>query len=355
MEFKNDWEQAQARLLAWWRCEMVDRACIQVTAPRDGVVPRSIPDPGSVEAGWTDLDYVVESQGERIRCTYYGGEAFPLFHANLGPDIFAGFLGAPVHFAPDTSWADPTIMDWETRPKLALDPDNRWWRLMIDLLAAAADAGRGKWITGIPDTHAGGDALAALRGRQELCFDLIDRPDQVRAAMAELVALVDPVYTAFFAEVAWQTEGSSSGWLPTWSTGRCSVIQCDLLALISPVMFEEFFLDELIAQARWLDQVIYHLDGPQCICHLDHLFSIPEIRAIQWVPGAGQPPMPYWIPLLKRIQAAGRALHLAVNPEDVEVLMRELSPAGLMLHTSVATEAEAKALVRQVAHWSCHA
>jgi hypothetical protein len=354
MEFKDDWEQAQQRLLAWWCCDVVDRACIQVTAPRAGVTPRSIPDPGTVDARWTDVDYVVESQGERIRCTYYGGEAFPLFNPNLGPDIFAGFLGAPIHFAPDTSWADPIITDWETRPALALDPNAPWWRLQIGLLATAADAGRGKWITGIPDTHAGGDALAALRGRQELCFDLIDRPTAVQTAMAELTALVDPVYTAFFDLVDWQMQGSSSGWLPTWSTGRCNVIQCDLLALISPAMFERLFLEELQVQARWLDRVIYHLDGPQCIAHLDLLLAIPQIRAIQWVPGAGQPPMPYWIPLLKRIQAAGRALQLTVNPEDVEVLMAELSPAGLMLYTTVGSEAEARELMRQVTRWTRH-
>lgn len=352
MQFKDDWDQAQQRLLAWWECEVVDRACIQVTAPRQGVTLRSIPDPGSVEARWTDIDYVVESQGDRIRCTYYGGEAFPLFNPDLGPDIFAGFLGAPIHFAPDTSWADPLITAWETRPMLALDPKNPWWQLQTGLLAAAAEAGRGKWLTGIPDTHAGGDALAALRGRQALCFDLIDHPDEVQAAMSELAAMVDPVYSAFYAYVDWQTQGSSSGWLPTWSTGRCNVIQCDLLALISPAMFERFFLEELVVQARWLDRVIYHLDGPQCICHLDHLLAIPEIRAIQWVPGAGQPPMPHWIPLLKRIQAAGRALHLTVNPEEVPVLLAELSPAGLLLQTSVASESEAKDLVHHVARWT---
>ncbi len=352
MQTKGDWDQVQQRYLAWWQCEVIDRACIQVTAPRADVTPRPIPDPGSVEARWTNIAYVVESQGERLRCTYYGGEAFPLFNPNLGPDIFAGFLGAPIHFAPDTSWADPVIADWETRPAFALDPGNHWWRLQTDLLAAAVQAGHGRWLTGIPDTHAGGDALAALRGRQALCLDLIDHPAAVQAAMAELAAMVDPVYTAFYALLDWQAQGSSSGWLPTWSTGRCNVIQCDLLALISPAMFERFFLEELIVQARWLDQVIYHLDGPQCIRHLDLLLAIPEIRAIQWVPGAGQPPMSHWIPLLRRIQAAGRALHLTVTPDEVETLFTELAPNGLMLHTSVASEAEARALVRAVARWT---
>jgi hypothetical protein len=352
MQYKDDWQDAQARLLAWWRGEVLDRACIQVTAPRAGVTPRPIPAPDTIDACWTDIDYVVAGQGERIRRTYYGGEAFPLFNPNLGPDIFAAFLGAPLHFAPDTSWADPIIHDWSARPRLCLDPDNPWWRLQTDLVAAASEAGHGKWLTGIPDTHSGGDALAALRGRQELCYDLVDCPEAVAAAMAELSAMVLDVYAGFYNLLDWQTTGSSSGWLPTWSWGRCNVIQCDFIALISPVMFERHFLEELAVQARWLDQVIYHLDGPQCIRHLDLLFSIPEIRAIQWVPGAGAPPMPHWIPLLKRIQAAGRGLHLNVEPGDVEILLAELAPEGLMLQTSVASEAEARDLVAAVARWT---
>jgi hypothetical protein len=351
VDYKDDWEQAQARLLAWWQCEVIDRACIQVYAPRAGVQPSPPPVPTSEEARWTDIDYVVAAQGERMRCTYFGGEAFPLFNPDLGPDIFAAFLGAPLHFAPDTSWADPILTDWETRPPLRLDPANHWWQLQTGLVAAGKAAGQGKWLAGIPDTHSGGDALAALRGRQALCFDLIDRPEQVEAAMAELTEMVVDVYARFYALLDWQQQGSSSGWLPTWSTGRCNVIQCDFLALISPAMAERFIMQELATQARWLDQVIYHLDGPQCICHLDWLLTIPKIHAIQWVPGAGNLPMTRWIPLLQRIQAAGRAIHISVEPREVEVCLRELKPEGLLMQTTVASEAEARDLVRRVEHW----
>ena len=52
--------------------------------------------------------------------------------------------------------------------------------------------------------------------------------------------------------------------------------------------------------------------------------------------------------MLHRIQAAGRALHLAVEPEEVELLMRELKPEGLCLETSCQREEEARDLVRLV-------
>jgi hypothetical protein len=311
-----------------------------------------IPAPATIEARWTDLDYVVERQAEDIRCTYYGGEAFPLFNPNLGPDIFAAFLGAPISFAEDTSWVDPIIEAWDPRPRLALDKENPWWRLQNDLLVRAQEAGQGNWITGIPDTHSGGDALSALRGRQQLCYDLVDREDAVCGAMAQLEPIVLEVYEEFYPTVDSAQVGSSSGWLPTWSTGRSNVIQCDFIALISPAMFEKHFLHELATQAAWLDRTIYHLDGPDCIRHLDLLLSIPQIRAIQWVPGAGAPPMPHWIPLLKRIQHAGRGLHLQTEPEHVETLLRELSSRGLMLNTAVSSQKRAEDLIGNVARWT---
>lgn len=352
MLYKEDWELAQERLLAWWEQEIVDRACIQVTALRRGFTPREIPAPKSIEDRWTDLDYVIESQGEKIGATYYGGEAFPLFNPNLGPDMFAAFLGAPVTFAEDTSWVDPIIDGWDPAPRFELDRQNKWYPMQMELVARAQEAGRGRWITGIPDTHSGGDALSALRGRQQLCLDLVDNPEAVQAAMADLEPLVLEVYDSFFPAVEYQRYGSSSGWLPIWGEGRANVIQCDFIALISAEMFERHFLHELALQAQWLDRTIYHLDGPDCIRHLDLLLSIPEIRAIQWVPGAGAPPMPYWIPLLRRIQEAGRSLHLQTEPEHVQTLLEELSPRGLMLNTSVDTEEEARDLIRFTARWT---
>jgi len=352
MLYKDDWESAQKRLLAWWEQEVIDRACIQVTAPRDNVTRRVIVTPPTVEECWTNLDYQLENQGDQIRCTYYGGEAFPLFNPDLGPDIFSAFLGAPIHFDPDTSWVDPVIDSWDPLPHYELDMDNRWWKMQMELLTRAHEEGRGKWITGLPDTHSGGDALSALRGRQELCFDLFDNAEAVTATMAVLQPIVLEVNEHFFPSVQTDTYGSSSGWLPSWYSGRTNSIQLDFIALISPDMFERFLLEELANHARYLDRAIYHLDGPDCIRHLDLLFTIPEIRAIQWVPGAGAPPMPHWIPMLKRIQESGRSLHLQTEPEHVQTLMEELSPHGLLINTRVDSEEEAMDLIHHVERWT---
>ena len=62
------------------------------------------------------------------------------------------------------------------------------------------------------------------------------------------------------------------------------MLQCDLSYMISPQMFGRFVLPELAASCRRLGNPAYHLDGPGEIPHVDMLLSIPELRAMQYVP-----------------------------------------------------------------------
>lgn len=99
MIYKREWEQAQQRTLAWWEGEAIDRVCLQVTAPRsDTIDDPSLPDPADLDAHWTDVDSVLARGADTTRRTFCGGEAFPLFRPNLGPDAFAAFFGAPLEF-----------------------------------------------------------------------------------------------------------------------------------------------------------------------------------------------------------------------------------------------------------------
>lgn len=358
MEYKPDWEQTQKRFLAWWEQEIVDRPCVLVTAPKEGCeqeIAEAITRPGtvSIEQWWTDIDYIIERTEKRIRSTFYGGDAFPLFNPNLGPDVFAAYFGAPLRFLDtDTNWVEHIIDDWDKAPELRPNPENRWWKLQTELLRAAHEAGRGRWLTGLPDTHAGGDALSALRGNARACVDLYDNPEAIRRAMTQLIIAMREVYDVYFRIVEPEKYGSSSGWLPSWCDGRTNAVQCDFIALISPPMMEEFILPSIIEEARALDRTVFHLDGPDAIPHLDTLLAVPEIHAIQWVHGAGNEPMTRWVPLLRRIQAAGKSLHLHCTPPEVPVLLQELQPEGLLLATGTATEAEARDLVELVSKQS---
>ena len=85
-----------------------------------------------------------------------------------------------------------------------------------------------------------------------------------------------------------------------------------------------------------MDYAIYHLDGVNQLPFLDDLLAIPEMTGIQWVPGAGKP-VPgtdEWMPVFKKIQAAGKNIVGSdVTPEYVGRMYKELDPRGLYVFT----------------------
>jgi hypothetical protein len=60
---------------------------------------------------------------------------------------------------------------------------------------------------------------------------------------------------------------------------------------------------------------------------------------------------PHWLPMLRRIQAAGKGLFLYTCPEELDALMDGLRPEGVILNLWAASPAEADALVAKVAAW----
>ncbi len=59
-----------------------------------------------------------------------------------------------------------------------------------------------------------------------------------------------------------------------------------------------------------------------------------------------------WVSLLRRIQKASKLVHISVPVSDVEPLLRELSPKGLMIETWCATEDEARTPLRKAFVWT---
>lgn len=360
---KQDWSQAEERMRAWWQGEIVDRPVVQVKAPRAGLNraylesltrPIGLP-PDRIHSWYTDPDQVIPRCEKLVDSIFWGGEAFPVvFPVSISlVAITAAYLGCPYHVHPTshTGWAAPIIDDWNNRPRLDFDPDNEWWRISHTLLDAAAQAAPSRFYVGVPDLNAPTEIVALLRDTQRLAIDLLENPELVQQAFAE-------------ANVAWLRYWQAANgaihqwidgyfyWMGIWSDRPSVDLQCDFNIMISSQMFDEFFLPHLEEQTRWVERTIFHLDGPGAIRHLDSLLSLPRLGGIQWVPGDGKPSMSKWLPLLRRIQSKGRLLVLACEPWEVEVLLSELEPEGLLLSTTCDSEQEAKDLLAKVPGWA---
>lgn len=352
--YKPDWAETKLRYSAWWAHEALDRCAIQVTAPRDGVAKTACPErPKTPEARWTDLDYISKLNEIGFRNTYFGGEAFPVWHPGYpGHTAIPAFLGCPTDLDFETGWWNPVLTGPDIDFKsLRLDKQGKWWQFTLRMLRRAAQECQGKAIPSIGAFGGCGDTLAAVRGSDRLLLDVMDRPEQVRAAESYFMDMWCEVYDEFYA-IVHAVSGGSTSWGGFWSPGKTYMAQNDFAYMISPKMYRELFVAEIEKQTRFLDHTMYHVDGEGNFAHVPALCELPRLQALQILPGDGKPSALHYLDVLKTVQRAGKNLQIYLDSDEVETALSRLSARGLMISTSCATEAEAKALLENAKKWS---
>ena len=205
------------------------------------------------------------------------------------------------------------------------------------------------------------DVLASLRGAQNTVYDLIDEPEEMEERIQQVTDVYFDYYDRFY-DLVKDTDGSSSYTVfQIWGEGKTAKIQCDFSALMSPNQFREFIVDSLRQQARKLDHVLYHLDGPDAIKHVDALMEIEEIDALQWTSGDHGPDgtLEDWYEIYDKARRAGKSLWIKVysgNVDDwirnVDRLVQRYGSHSMLLYFNPMPMADAKKLMAYAEeHW----
>jgi hypothetical protein len=359
MYYKDDWPQARERFLAFWEGEVVDRCCIAVQAPRDGsryVRPEPPGSPGELTRWWLDAEDNLERMLAEFEGTYYGGEAYPATTMCLGASVMAAYFGSRAELRPETVWYHPVIEDWGSANlsfDRAADP---LYRATIEATRYYAQESRDRYLVSLPELGSASDDLSLLRGMQPLVLDMMQQPSPVKAALSLLADTWVELNEELYAIAADANDGGCPiAWMQTWAPGPHYQMSCDFSAVLSPALFDEFIVPELRTYLQVNEFAVYHWDGPDAVKYLDSLLAIDGIDAIQWTQGAGSPPAsdPRWIPLYRKIQAAGRKLILPfVETSEVEALLAQISSRGLLIGTTAQSEEEARDLLRRVEGWT---
>ena len=354
-ELKPDFDEVLERYEAWWNCAVVDRPLAHITFPKPPEM--QIPWPEKTHATlrdrWMDTEYVVERAVADVTNRVFFADALPISWPNLGPEVFSAFYGCPLEFGESTSWSEPILEDWspESVAKLQLDTHNLYYRKILEITDALLDVAKGKFIVGYTDVHPGGDGVAAFRDPQQLCIDMIEHPAEIKALVEQVTDDFLTVYDVYYDKLAAAGMPSTS-WLPATCRGKYHIPSNDFSCMVSGKMFEEIFLPGIVRECQHVDRSIYHLDGPQALRFLDALLAVPEIHAIQWVAGAGRDYWADWIPVYRRIQAAGKAFCLYPPVEDLDHVFEALRPEGAWLIVSGVHDREmAESALRKIARW----
>lgn len=357
-EFKPDYEDVAKRYDAWWDCEVLDRPLVSIYLgkPESEQIPVPEKTHATLRERWLDFDYQVERACAEVANTIHYADALPVRYPNLGPEIFAAFYGCELEFGEMTSWSKPILESWDAADvdKIKLDVNSFYFKKIMELTDAFIEVARNKFIVGYTDLHPGGDAIAAFRDPQQLCMDILFHGAEIKSLSERLTNDYFTVYDLFHAKLS-AAHMPSTSWLPGICKGRYHIPSNDFACMIADDMFEEIFLPGIERECAYMDRNIYHLDGPNALRYLDRLMDIPNLHAIQWVPGAGREDWHDWIDVYRRIQARKKAFTLYLPVADLDEFMERLRPEGAWLTlTGVANQDQADAALKKLQRWGVH-
>lgn len=299
----------------------------------------------------SDPDFCCRENISRLKKTIIVGDTLPMAMPDFGTVVLAAYLGAEPGFGEATVWYNPIINRYEDHQTLEFNEENKWWKIHKLIFDQMNHINNGSFLIGCPALTPGLDCLAALRGTEELLMDMIDRPDLVKSKLQEIDRAYFDIYQKIFDMILMADGSSAFGYFSLWGPGKTSQLQCDVSAMLSPDMFAEFVVPHLREYCKWLDNSLYHLDGTQCLCHLDQLLSIKELRAIEWTPQSGieKGGNKRWHKLYAEVLEAGKSIQIVdVMPEEVIPLIEAIGNKGVYIMTHAEDRAQALRLADEV-------
>jgi hypothetical protein len=350
--WKTNWEESRPHYLDWWAGKGLVISMWEHLS-KEGAPHAEVACPPPArdwQQFWFDPEWRSSHLHYQLSRSSFKADILPVANTHLGPGSLAAILGSELEGSPDTIWIHPLKEPSDT---VALDENNPWWKLHLDLVKACRKNSDGRYFVGCPDLIEGMDTLASLRGTQPVLLDMIDRPEELERQLQAVNDIWFEVFERIYQEINIAGEMAFC-YFSLWAPGRMAKLQSDISGMMSPRTFRRFVQPFIRQQCQRLDYSMYHLDGVDATRHLNALLEIEELNAIQWTPGVGQPQGgdPCWFDLYRRIRAAGKAIMPCwVEVNELQPLLDSVGPEGVNVLMHFQSEHDIDAALEIAAHY----
>lgn len=294
-------------------------------------------------------EQIVENVYDIYNDTVCYGDALPIYWPNFGPGVVAAMTGiCNIEFQSGSIWYEPVAQKKLSEITPVIDPQNIWYKKIIEVTKLSIERLGPNMQTGFTDLGGILDVISSCRGAQNLIFDLIDCPQEVKRLTDEFHKVWWTYYDELKNLISKQNLGYSP-WALLWSDKPVNIIQCDFAYMISPAMFREFVLPELTQTISKLERSFFHLDGPGMVPHLDSLLEIEKLDGIQWIAGEGAASADQWTDLIPKILRSGKLVQLIINCEQTLNAIKNFGSQNIMyIVTDIMTKEKAGNFFREV-------
>jgi len=269
-------------------------------------------------------------------------------------------VGCPVVAGKESFFSKPFFSDWASfDKKVNTDTSNKWIaKILEDYKVLVEYFGETYPISCSTHMRGPADMISAVMGPSRFCLELYDNP----ADMKRLIRS----YTDTFIKVAKiqhemvkklkLKKGFTVSGFGLLTPIICQHVQDDAIALLSPELYREFFLESHQEIIRSFDSVFYHVH-PVSLFVVDEIVKMEKVEVIEInrEPVAIGPDMLSMIPALKKIQKHDKSVYMQFTDinfgadlieNEIDILLRNLSNEGLCINVCVADENDSKARIK---------
>lgn len=347
--WKQNWSQTREHFEAWWNHEGLVFGAWGTGLPSEHeheAVAEPVA-PESPEDRQTDAAYIANNIRFRMAHRAWPGDILPAAWPHGGTLPLATYLGAKPCYAPGNIWYESCMNDLMEHPTLRFDPSHPECRQLEQIVRETVRVAQGNYFVGMPALLGGLDVLAELRGTAELLIDMIENPEAVHRRLREIQDSYVPAFDRMYELIKLEDGSMCFGYFMLWGPGKVGLCQCDTAAMFSAEMFGEYVIPYLREQCAYLDRSMFHIDGSQCLIHLDQLLEIEDLDAIEYtpdpkVPGGGDPK---WYELYRQILRAGKSVWVAnLRKEQVLPLLDAIGGKGVYVSVNGLSKSDAESL-----------
>ena len=252
-------------------------------------------------------------------------------------------LGIPAKVGNESVWAKEGGFEYRDADRLDFSKENPWRKKYLEFVSALQDRYGDRYPVGQPILRGTSDMLAALRGSQQMIFDLYDHPEEFqRLARActeffiglvkDQLAITKPFHGGYEVEQ-----------FTLWAPGGIVRMQEDASALFSPGLYVKHLQEEDRRIAAAFPYDVLHLHSSS-LHLLDRFVDIEPQKCLEINKDQGGWGVDRMLPLFKRVQSRGKKLIVRgkLDQADLDLLREGLSPRGLFLQIVIDQPEEAR-------------
>lgn len=328
--WKKNWEESKKHYIDWWNNKGLVISMWE-HLEKDGSPYEDVPKPPDyqdINQFYFDPEWRAQYLHYQLSRSSFLADIPPVANTHLGPGSLSAILGAELEGTEETIWIRHRE---DFGDEFTLDPNNKWWKLHLDLLKACKEKSEGRYYVGCPDLVEGLDTLAGMKGTEAVLMDMMMRPEVLEAQLQKINDYYFQVFDQIYDMI--QVNGEMAFcYFSLWAPGKVSKLQVDMSVMFSEEDYRRFAQPFIREQCQKIDYTLYHLDGIDALHHVDAILEIEELNAIQWTPGVGEPQGgdPRWYGLYKKILSKGKSIMPCwVEPDELKPLLDNIGADGL--------------------------